>query len=126
MMQSPEEKEKFDQLSAIVDGFVEIAERLGVQYKVAGEPFAADGLPGRFRLKRYQGVWSVVWSEDGEEKRLQDSSLSIKRLFLKNASRFFGDYIVMAKEWESTVDDDLDAGAKALADLRRAVGGAAP
>lgn len=121
MMQSPEEKEKFDQLSTIIDGFVEIAERLGVKYKVAGDPHPFEGRPGVFQLKRYRSVWSVVWSEDGEEKRLQDCSLAVKRLFLQNASRFFGAYIEMAKEWESTVDDDLDAGAKALADLRRAV-----
>jgi len=46
----------------------------------------------------------------------------VRRRFLQHASRFFDEYITMAKEWEGTVDRDLEAGERALSEVRKAVG----
>lgn len=118
MTPNPEGKEKFDRVSGLVLELGGIAAALGEKYKVAGNPFEGDTREGIFQLKRHRGTWGVVWCEEGEEKRLQDCPLAVKRIFLKIASRFFGDYISMAKEWETTVDQDIRAGEKALSELR--------
>lgn len=121
-MQTPGEKEKLDRLTAIVCEFAEIAGRLGLKFKVAGDPHPCKERNGTFQLKRCMGVWSIVWLEEGEERRLQDSSLYVKRLFLLHASRFFDDYVSMAKAWESTVDKDIAVGEKALMEVRKVAG----
>lgn len=121
-MQTPGEKEKFDRLTAIVGELTRIANGLGLRYKVAGDPYAMEGRADTYQVKKHQGAWSVVWAAEGTEKALEECSLAVKRLFLQHAAKFFGDYIAMAKEWEGTVDRDLEAGERALSEVRKAVG----
>jgi hypothetical protein len=117
-MPAPDEKDKFDRVSGLVLEFSEIACRLGEKYKVAGKPFGQEGRPGSFQLKRHLGAWGIVWAEEGEERPVRDWPLAVKRLFLKSARRFFDDYLAMAKEWETTIDQDIASAVEALTRLR--------
>lgn len=118
-VQSDEQRQKLDQVSELVSKFCDLANRLAQKFKVASEPFGADG--GSFQIARHKGLWELVWVDPDGEWDLRGASIAIKRKFLGVAEKFFKKYLDMAQQWEKTIDKDIEKGREALDEIAKLI-----
>lgn len=118
-MQTEGQRQKLDEVSGLVVKFCEFANHCAQKFKVASEPFEADG--GAFRIVRHKGTWELVWADAEGEWNLQAASMAAKRKFLVVAEEFFRKYLGMASTWEKEIDLDLVKGREALEEIKKLV-----
>lgn len=106
---------QFDEVTALIIKFSDLANEFGLRYKVASEPYVVSGL-GSYRVARLRGSWELLWLSEGEDREfdVRTSTIAVKRKFLVIAEDFFLKYKIMAEQWESTIDDDIKKGRETL------------
>lgn len=109
------QRKQFDEVSALIIKFSDLANEFGLRYKVASEPYVVSGI-GSYRVGRLKGQWELLWSNknDDLEFDVRTSTIAVKRKFLAIAEDFFLKYKSMAEQWESTIDDDIKKGRETL------------
>jgi len=118
-VQTEEQRQKMDEVSELVVKFSEFAHHCAQKFKVASEPFLADG--GSFRIVRHKGTWELIWADTEGDWDLRAASVAVKRKFLVVAEEFFRSYLGMASSWEKAIDIDLEKGREALEEIRKLV-----